>query len=441
MDVPQTRYARSGDLSIAYQVVGDGPIDLVVVPGLVSHVEAFYELPGYARFIERLSSFARVITFDKRGTGLSDREAGAPSYEQRMDDLLAVMRATETERAALFGISEGGSLSVLFAATHPERTLALVTFGSMARVARAPDYEIGLDLGGLGQQMGEDLLATWGTGASLPIFSASMTGDAKAQELWGRIERLSMSPGGLKALFGILEEIDVRCAALPGVQAPTLVLHPEGHMLPEYDAYLAEHIPGARYVRLPGMDHYPWFGDVYPLVAEVEEFLTGVRSVPEPNRVLATVLFTDIVDSTAQAAKLGDQGWCELLERHNALVRRELGQHRGRELDNAGDGFLACFDGPARGVRCAAAIRDALLPLGIQIRAGLHTGECEQIGDRVGGIAVHIGARVAASAQPDEIRVSSTVKDLVTGSGIRFQGLGSQVLKGVPGEWQLYSVA
>jgi pimeloyl-ACP methyl ester carboxylesterase len=432
-----TRYAKSGDLSIAYQVAGDGPMEIVLVPGLLSHVEAFHELPGYARFLERLGSFARVISFDKRGTGLSDRDADAPSYEQRMDDLTAVMDAAGSERAALFGISEGGSLSALFAATHPQRVHALVLFGTFARLTRAPDYPIGLDAVALAPPA--DLNEKWGTGASLDLFSISHARDPEARALWGRIERLSMSPGGLRALIDILSEIDVRCA-LPSITAPTLVLRPRKEAFSvELSRYLAEHIPGARYLEVPGVDHYPWFGDVDALAAEIQEFLTGARSEPEVDRVLATVLFTDIVDSTARAVELGDRGWRELLEKHDALVRRELAQHRGREVDRTGDGFLATFDGPARAIRCAGAVRDAVGQLGLAIRAGLHSGECERLGDRVAGVAVHIGARVLALAGPGEVLVSSTVKDLVAGSSLDFADRGEHRLKGIPGEWRLFA--
>ena len=435
-----TRYAKSGDLSIAYQVAGDGPMDLVVVPGLVSHVEAFHELPGYSRFVERLGSFARVITFDKRGTGLSDRVADAPSYEQRMDDVLAVMDAAASKRAALFGISEGGPLGALFAATLPGRTTALITFGAFARVASAPDYPIGLERE-VGDQMGTALADSWGTGASLGLFSASRAHDPQAQVLWAKMERLAASPGGIRSLMRILGEIDVRCV-LPSVAVPTLVLHATGDLFPvEVSRYLAEHIPGARWVELKGVDHYPWFGCVDPLVAEIEEFLTGVRPQPDADRVLATLLFTDIVDSTARAAEMGDRHWRELLEKHHALVRRELQRFRGREIDTAGDGFLATFDGPARAVRCAAAIRDAIAGLGLAVRAGLHTGECELVGSSVAGIAVHLGARIAALAGAGEVLVSSTVKDLVAGSGLSFADRGVHVLKGVPGEWRIFAAA
>jgi class 3 adenylate cyclase len=434
----QTKYAKSGALHIAYQVTGEGPIDLVFVPGLVSHVEFFHELPGYSRFIDRLASFSRVITFDKRGTGLSDRVVGAPSYEQRMDDIQGVMRAAGSDRAALFGISEGGTLGALFAASFPEQTKALITFGSSARFMAAPDYPCGIDPAVW--EWLESGIEAWGTGASIALFSASSANDPQARDLWARTERLSVSPGGLQSLREVLEEIDVRCA-LPSVRVPTLVLHAEGDFLDAgMSKYLADHIPGARLVELKGVDHYPWFGDVDGLVAEVEEFITGVRPEPEVDRVLATVLFTDIVESTKLVASMGDRRWRELLERHHTLVRRELLRFRGREIDTAGDGFLATFDGPARAIHCATAIREAVRSLGIEIRAGLHTGECELIGEGIGGIAVHTGARILATAGPGEVHVSSTVKDLVAGSGIRFSDRGVHQLKGVPGGWRIFVV-
>src|SRR3989449_5184152 len=434
-----TRYAKSGDLSIAYQVVGDGPLDLVVVPGIVSHVEFFNELPGYSRFIERLASFARVITFDKRGTGLSDRVADAPTYEQRMDDILAVMNAAGSERAALFGISEGGPLGAMFAASHPDRTLALVTFGAFARVAWAPDYPIGIDREILGQGV-EAAVESWGTGTSLGLFSASRAQDKEAQTLWAKVERLSASPGGMRSLIRLIHEVDVRCV-LPTVKVPTLVLHAEGDIFPlEISKYLAEHIPGARWVELKGVDHYPWFGSVDSLVAEIEEFLTGVRPLPEFDRVLATVLFTDIVTSTERSAEVGDRRWKDLLDQHDTLIRRELERHRGRLVKNTGDGILVTFDGPARAIRCAQAIATSVKSLGIEVRAGLHTGAGELRGEDVTGMGVNIAARVMDAAGPGEVVVSSTVKDLVAGSGLRFADRGIHDLRGVPGEWRLFAV-
>jgi class 3 adenylate cyclase len=439
-EIPQTRYAKAGDLSIAYQVAGEGPIDLVIVPGLVSHVECFHELPGYSRMIERFTHFARVITFDKRGTGLSDRVPDAPTYEDRMDDITAVMDAVGSDRAAFFGISEGGPLSALFAVTYPGRTTALVTFGAFARVGVASDYLIGVDRESAKQAL-DAMAELWGTGAFLDTVSASRADDPDVRALWARIERLSMSPGGFRALCQIVLDIDVR-AVLPSVRVPTLVLHAEGDVYPVAVArYVADHIPGARWVHLPGVDHYPWFGSMDELLAEIEEFLTGTRSAPDVDRVLATVLFTDIVGSTQRAAALGDRRWRELLDAHDAAVRRELARARGREIKTTGDGFFAAFDGPARAIRCAVAIREQARTLGVDVRAGLHTGECERRGDDLAGIAVHIGARVAALAQSGEVLVTSTVRDLVAGSGITFTDRGEQALKGVPEPWRLLAVS
>jgi class 3 adenylate cyclase/pimeloyl-ACP methyl ester carboxylesterase len=435
-ELPQTRYAKVGDLSIAYQVAGDGPVDLIIVPGLVSHVECFHELPGYSHMIERFTRFARVITFDKRGTGLSDRVADAPTYEDRMDDITAVLDAVGSQRAALFGISEGGPLSALFAVTYPGRTTALVTFGAIARTCVASGYPIVVDRESAKQAL-DAVAELWGTGAFLETVSASRAGDPDVRALWAKIERLSMSPGGFRALCQIVLDIDVR-AVLPSVRMPALVLHAEGDIYPiEAARYFADHIPGARWVELRGVDHYPWFGPMDELLAEIEEFITGTRSAPEVDRVLATVLFTDIVGSTQRAAALGDRRWRELLDAHDAAVRRELARARGREIRTTGDGFFAAFDGPARAIRCAVAIREQARALGIDVRSGLHTGECERRGDDLAGIAVHIGARVAARAQAGEVLVTSTVRDLVAGSGIVFTDRGEHALAGVPDPWRL----
>jgi pimeloyl-ACP methyl ester carboxylesterase len=439
---PETRYARCGDLSIAYQVLGDGPRDLVFVPGIVSHVEFFHELPGYTEFLRGLAAFARVIVFDKRGNGLSDRVVGAPSLEERMEDIRAVMHAVGSERAALLGVSEGGPLSLVFAATYPERVDAIVLYETFVRFGGTSDYPFGPP-----RDRHSEITATmtdWhGTGISLWIYGAHHRDDPRVQALWGRAERLSASPGGARALFEMLGDMDVR-GVLPSVRVPCLVIHGAsgsmGSMFVDHGRYLAEHLADARLVVLEGIDHYPWFANADAIVAEVEEFLTGARHAREPDRALATVLFTDIVGSTARAAEMGDQRWRDLLAHHHALVRRELGRFRGREVKTVGDGFLATFDGPARAIRCACAIREGVRPLGIEIRAGLHTGECELMGDDVGGIAVHIGARVAASAAPSEVLVSSTVKDLVAGSGLRFADRGTHDLRGVPGEWRLFAV-
>lgn len=440
MDVPKTRYAKSGDVHIAFQVVGEGPLDLVYVPGFVSHIEYEWEQPRAAKFLQRLASFSRLIRFDKRGTGLSDRVPGIPTLEQRMDDVRAVMDAVGSEKAALLGISEGGPMSLLFAATYPQRTSALILYGSYARRAWALDHPCGVSEEEM-QRVLDAMEREWGGPATIDTRAPSMAHDEGYRQWLGNYLRLAASPGAAMAIMRMNMEIDVR-HVLPAIRVPTLILHRTGERLTrvEQARYMAERIPGARLVELPGIDHTPYAGDADAIADEVEEFLTGVRHRVEPDRVLATVLFTDIVGSTERAARLGDRRWRELIEGHHALVRRELARFRGREIDTAGDGFLATFDGPARAIHCACAISDAVKPLGIEIRAGLHTGECEVMGERVGGIAVHIGARVAALAAPGEVLVSSTVKDLVAGSGLEFDDRGMHALKGIPGEWRLFAV-
>ena len=439
----ETRYALSGDVSIAYQVFGEGPLDLVVTPGAWSHLEVVWERPEYARYMQRLASFARVIIFDKRGTGLSDRVPTA-TLEERTDDLRAVMDAAGTERAALFDISEGGPLSILFAATYPDRVRALVLYGTFARYTRSFDYPFARSreevLSGLDQ-----MRRNWGeperVRAGVSVAAPSMAGDRDFVEWWLKFARLAVSPGAAVALARMNLDLDVR-HVLPAIRVPALVLGRTGDRVVEIERVrdLAEHIPGARFIELPGIDHIPWYGDADALADEVEEFLTGVRHVSEPDRVLATIMFTDIVGSTEQAVALGDHRWSDLKQAHHAVVRRELVRYRGQEIDTAGDGFFATFDGPARAVRCAQAVRDGVRPLGLQIRAGLHTGEVELQDSGVTGIAVHIGARVMARAEPSEVLVSSTVKDLVAGSGLDFEERGSHALKGVPGEWRLFAV-
>ena len=436
----ETRYAKSGDVHIAYQVVGEVGPDLVFVPGWVSHVEYAWEDPSFARFLRRLASFSRLILIDRRGTGLSDRVADMPSLEQRMDDVRAVMDAAGSAQAALFGISEGGPMCMMFAATYPERTTALVLCGTAARITQAEDYPIGIPSDAL-NDFARHIGAEWGTGVSADVFAPTVAEDKTFRRSWARFERFAVSPSGIQALIRMLHDTDAR-HILPAVRVPTLVLQRQGDRAtaPPGGRYVAERIAGARYVELPGNDHFPWVGDANALLDEVEEFLTGVRTVRETDRVLATILFTDIAGSTAHAAGLGDQRWRDLLASHDVLARREFARWGGREVKTVGDGFLATFDGPARAIRCACAIRDGVRSLGIEIRAGLHTGECELIGDDVGGIAVHIGARVAASAAAGEVLVSGTVKDLVAGSGLRFADRGTHQLQGVPGEWRLFSV-
>ncbi len=437
---PQIRYARSGDVHIAYQVTGDGPLDLVFVPGFISHLEHAWEELGLARFFHRLETFARLIRFDKRGTGLSDRVADTSTLEERIDDVRAVMDAVGTERAALFGISEGGPMAILFAATHPERTRSLVVYGSYARRAWAPDFPLGRTEAEF-EQLIDLIEREWGGPAAIELWAPSAAADDHFKQWWAKSLRLAASPGAAAAIARMTRDIDVR-HVLPAIRVPTLILHRTGGRINrlEHARYLAERIPAARLVELAGTDHVPWVGDADALLDEVQEFLTGVRRGPEVDRVLATVVLTDIVGATECAAARGDRRWRDLLETHHALVRRELTRFRGREVDTAGDGFLATFDGPARAVHCACAIADGVRSRGLQIRAGLHTGECEVMGEKIGGLAVHIGARVAAVAAPGEILVSHTVKDLVAGSGLRFEDRGMHTLKGVPGEWRLYAV-
>ncbi|HET9324189.1 MAG TPA: adenylate/guanylate cyclase domain-containing protein [Gaiellaceae bacterium] len=435
---PETRYAKSGDVNIAYQVVGDAPLDLVLVPGFISHLDLDWQGPGYAHMLERLASFTRLIRFDKRGTGLSDRPGGLPDLETRMDDVRAVMDAVGTKRAALMGYSEGGPLSMLFAATYPERTTSLVLYGTYAK-RRDPDDDYPWCATWKERQAYADAVERdWGSEADLGTMAPN-AGDAEV-DWWRSRARAAASPGAAKALILMNSSIDVR-GVLATIHVPTLVLHRTGDRdsHPEEGRYIAERIPGARFVELGGDDHSPWI-DPDQVVDEVEEFLTGGRRAAEPDRVLATVLFTDIVGSTVQAASLGDRRWRSLLEQHHELVRRELQRYRGVEVDTAGDGFLATFDGPARAVRCAAAIGKAVRTLGIEVRAGVHTGEVERVGTGITGIAVHTGARVAAEAGPGEVLVSSTVKELVAGSGLGFVDRGVHRLKGVPGESRLYAL-
>jgi pimeloyl-ACP methyl ester carboxylesterase len=435
-----THYADSDGVSIAYQVHGEGPLDLVFVPGFVSHVELYWEESGAARFLRRLASFARVIVFDKRGQGLSDRTGRPPTLEESMDDLRAVMEAAGCERPAIFGVSEGGPMSALFAATYPDRVSSLVLYGTFARVLESPDFPHGVPVQAL-DDFCDMVRREWGGAVGADLWAPSREGDPEFGRWWARLLRQGTSPAGAIALFDLYREIDAR-SILPTIRMPTLVLHrrddwivpvAQGH-------YLADHIPDARYVELGGDDHLVTAGDLDALLDEVEEFLVGSRRAHEPDRALATVLFTDIVGSTERAAELGDRGWRDLLERHNTVVRQQLDLHLGREIKTMGDGFLAVFDGPARAIRCASAIRDELWGIGITIRAGIHTGEIDLIGDDVSGMAVNIGARIGALADPGEVGVSSTVKELVVGSGLEFTGRGIHTLKGAPGEWRLYAV-
>ncbi|HEY7255585.1 MAG TPA: adenylate/guanylate cyclase domain-containing protein [Solirubrobacterales bacterium] len=436
-----TTYADSGDLKIAYQTFGEGEMDLVIVPGFVSHVELLWDQPIAARFMRRLSSFARVITYDKRGQGLSDRPTDPPTLEDSMDDLHAVLDAAESEKAVVLGVSEGGPMSMLFAATFPERVSSLILYGTYARMVESPDYPSGVPDRAL-DRWGELMRQDWGGPVGVHLWAPSMDDDAEFAEWWGRLLRQGTSPAGAIALVELYRELDVR-PVLSSISAPTLILHRSDDKIVRVDQarYLAEHIPGARYVELPGIDHLVWVGDQDAILVEVEQFLLGSHRGSEPERALATVLFTDIVGSTEKAAELGDRRWRDLLERHDAIVRRQLQIHRGREIKTMGDGFLATFDGPARAIRCAAAARDELAAIGIEIRVGIHTGEVELVGDDVSGMAVNIGARIGALAGAGELLVSSTVRELVVGSGLEFDDRGPHTLKGAPGEWRLFAVA
>lgn len=439
MPVPTTRYARSGDVSIAFHVFGDGPFDLVYVPGWLSNIEMMWENTLMARSLERLAAFARVITFDKRGTGLSDRVAGYPTLEQRMDDVRAVMDAVGSDRAALFGHSEGGGMCIVFAATYPDRTRALITYGGFAKRMRTDDYPWAPALEARIAEA-ERLERDGWTAIDFGFYAPSLAGDAEMARWFGSYLRQSASPGAAAQLLRMNSYVDVR-AVLPTIRVPTLVLQAIGDR--DVDVrdgrYLAEHIPGAKYVELPSGDHVWWVSHQDEIIGEIQEFLTGTRPPVDGDRFLATSLFTDIVGSTAKAAELGDRRWRELIERHHSVVREELARHRGVEQDTAGDGFYATFDGPARAVRCALAMRDRLRDVGIAIRAGAHTGECERIAGKVGGIATVIGARICALAAPDEVLASATVRDLTAGSGLQFADRGVHQLKGVPGEWRVFS--
>jgi class 3 adenylate cyclase/alpha-beta hydrolase superfamily lysophospholipase len=424
-------------------VLGDGPRDLVWVPGWISHVEAAWEEPTLARFLERLAAFSRLILFDKRGTGLSDRvaESRLPTLEQRMDDVRSVCDAVGSEHAALLGVSEGAPMCLLFAATYPARTTGVILFGGYARRQQTTDYPWGVSAERQ-QAFLEEIERDWGGPVGLTARAPSKLGDPRFRENWARYLRMGASPGAVLALTRMNAEIDVR-PILQTIRVPTLVLHRSGDRVIPIEAgrYLAERIPDASFVQLGGDDHLPWIGDVDAVLGEIEEFMTGVRTQPEPHRMLATVLFTDIVGSTQRAAELGDTAWTDILKAHHARIRDELERYGGREMRTTGDGFFVLFDGPARAIRCALALVAAVRPLGLEIRAGLHTGEVEIAGDDIEGLAIHIGARIAALAGTGEVLVSRTIKDLVVGSGLTFQDRGIHALKGVPDEWQLFQAS
>jgi class 3 adenylate cyclase len=440
MRPPETRYARSGEVNIAYQIVGEGSLDLVYVMGWVSHLDYFWEEPSFARFLKRLASFSRLILFDKRGTGLSDRVSlnELPTLEQRMDDVRAVMDAAGSKTATIYGWSEGGQMSLMFAAIHAERTSALVLYGSYACLntdeLTVPPAVF--------ERFLEYLEAHWGEGVLVAINAPSRRDDKAVVQWFAEIERAGASPGSILALQRANYQIDVR-HLLSSIQVPTLILQRLGDPLVPVAVgrSLAEHIPGARFVEIPGTDHLVLDKDTQDVIADaIEEFITGAHQRPQPDRVLATVMFVDVVGSTERASALGDARWRELLDRYYAAVRKELLAFRGREVDSAGDGLLATFDGPTRAIRCACSVRDRLRQLGLGVRIGLHTGECELVGEGVGGIAVHIGARIAATAGVDEVLVSSTVRDLVAGSGLKFADRGVHALKGLLEQWRLYCV-
>jgi class 3 adenylate cyclase len=426
---------------IAFQTFGEGELNLVVVPGWASHIEYAWEDPAYAHFMDRLGSFCRVMWFDKRGTGLSDRDVGMPTLEQRMDDVRAVMDAVGVERAAVLGVSEGGSMSALFAATHPERVSSLILYGAFACRIRSPDYPWAPTLDER-QKWIESLEQGWGGDFELDTLAPSRANEESFRKWFTTYGRLSVSPSAAVALARMNTYIDIR-EVLPSIRVPTLVIHRRGDRDVKMGngVYLARHIPGAKFVELAGEDHIPNAGDSDAIIDEIEEFLTGVRPTGNPDRVLATILFTDIVDSTRRATEMGDSRWRSLLHQHNEIVRAELSKFRGREVKTTGDGFVATFDGPGRAIRCARAVVESVKNVGISVRTGVHTGECEMVGNDIAGVAVHIAARVAGMAKGDEVLVSSTVKDLVSGSGIQFEDKGYHSLKGVESKWHLYSVS
>lgn len=445
--LPQTRYAKSGEVNIAYQVLGDGPFDVVWVPGAFSHVELNWSIPSRAAFHRQLASFCRLIMFDKRGTGMSDRAQGVADLETRMDDVRAVMDAEGSERAALFGVSEGGPMCALFAATYPERAWALILFASFPRTMWAPDYPHGDT-----EEDFRHLLDELERATSDPSYfdrvaqELAPSADDESRHAFAEMMRQSGTPGARMDLQRMNREIDVR-SVLPAIRVPTLVMTRAGDHAANVGGsrYLADHIPGARYVELEGVDHAPTSGDAEPVLAEMRSFLEDAwesrNEIDQHESVLATILFTDIVGSTEKISQLGNRGWSDVLKQHHAAVRRQLSRYRGVEMDTAGDGFFATFDGPARAIRCAQEIVESVRPLGLEVRAGLHTGECAVNEGKVAGIAVSLGARVAAEAGPSEVLVSGTVRDLVAGSGLEFVDRGTRELKGVPGEWRLYAVA
>ena len=437
---PETHYTNCDGVNIAYQCVGDGPIDLVLVPGWVSNIEILWEEPGMNRFLRRIADFSRLILFDKRGTGLSDRVTDTPTLEERMSDVRAVMDAVGSERAALVGYSEGGPMCALFAATWPERTIGLVMIGSYARRTRAPDYPFGPEPAAH-EKFIASLASNWPSDSLLDMRAPSVVGDERFTRWWTRYLRMSASPGAAVAMTRANNEIDIR-HVLPSVTVPTLIVHAKGDRTCEigHGRFLAENISGARFVEIESDDHLPWLKGADTILRVVQEFLTGNRPADASDRVLSTIMFTDIVGSTRIAVERGDRDWGDLRDAHDSVVRQELAAFNGKEINTTGDGFVMAFDGPARAVRCAEALGAAVGDIGIDIRAGIHTGECELANGELSGLALHIAARIADIAPASEIVVSRTVKDLVAGSGLEFEDFGLHALKGVPDEWRLYRV-
>ena len=440
MERPETRYARCGDISIAYQVIGDGPIDLLHAQGWITNVEYAWESPEYAQFMIKLSRFSRLITFDKRGTGMSDRDVGFPTLDQRVQDIRAVLDAAGSEQAALFGTSEGGGMAALFAATHPERASALLLYGAFARRAWAPDYPWGQTREQL-EEVVTSFMKNWGQPVDLDDGAPSVAGNLGIRKWFAAYLRFSASPHAAERITRLNDDIDIR-AILPAIQTPTLVLHREGDRWHPIDEgrYLAEHIPGAEFRPLPGDDHIPWYGDQDRLVEEIEEFLTGKRTSAKVDRALVTVLITDIVDSTAALSAMGNDRWRMVLEHLDTTVRRHTAALGGQVIKHTGDGYMLAFVGPTPALECAQAMaRDAKVH-GLELRTGIHTGECERRGDDLSGLAVHLAARIMAEATPGAIVTSRTVKDLAYGSGLTFRSVGSRKMKGIPESWELYAL-
>ena len=433
------KYARSGDVNIAYQVVGDSPIDLVLTFGWVSHLAYIWEQPAIARFLNRLASFTRLILYDKRGTGMSDRVYPLPTLEQRMDDVRAVMDAAGSERAAVMGISEGGVMSTLFAATYPERTIGLIINGSYPSWLQRPYYPWGVS-----SERREKALATveetWAQGTGMHAYAPSQLSNPEVEAWWGRFKQMSASPRDGSDLIHMNGLIDIG-GILPSIRVPTLVIHATGDKVAPIEAgrYFAEHIPGARLLELDSNDHWFYFLDADLVLGEIQEFLTGARAAAPPDTMLATVLSTEVAQAGAHAVFLGDRRWHELVDRHHAVVRKALAQYHGREVEAGERGITAVFDGTARAIRCALDVRDELLHLGLRIRAGVHAGECEMTGGRPRGVALHVASSVMEVAQPGEVLVSGTVKDLVVGSGLEFSDRGVRVFSGIPGSWALFA--